>query len=362
MHHAGDFARQGLLKRAERRVFALLLSEFCDFLPGEEGEDLDVLLRVGIADIQPELVEFIGRGAGRVEPYVARFGLAEFAAVGLGDERTGQRESLAAGLAPDEFRAGGDVAPLVGSAHLQPAVPGDVQGVEVESLDQLVGEFGERHAVARFARKPFLDRILGHHIIDGDVLAHVADEIQKRHVLHPGVVVDEFRGVRRVGIEIQEPGQLFFYALLVVEQFFLRKQVALLRFHGRVADHAGGAADQRDGLMPAALQVAQHHDAHQMSDVQRVGSRVDAHVRRGHALFQHFVRARHDVVNHAAPCEFLYEIHEYYVLSCSCRFSFQSPFSRISATSASTASAAGMWRRTTSRRWYSVTIPWFSPM
>ena len=79
-------------------------------------EDLDIFLCFGISHIQPELVELVRRSIACVKPDVAAFGLAEFAAVGLGNQRAGESKRLAAEGAAYEFGTGGDVAPLVAAA------------------------------------------------------------------------------------------------------------------------------------------------------------------------------------------------------------------------------------------------------
>ena len=108
------------------------------------GENLDVAFGVFVGYVEPELVELVGAGAVAVEPDVAFLGLAELAAVALGDEGAGECEAFLAGHAANEFRACGDVAPLVGAAELQTAVLVFREPVEVVGLEQLVGEFGER--------------------------------------------------------------------------------------------------------------------------------------------------------------------------------------------------------------------------
>ena len=44
--------------------------------------------------------------------------------------------------------------------------------------------------------------------------------------------------------------------------------------------------------------------------MQRVGRRVDAHIRGSHLLVELFLRAGHHVVNHASPFQFFNEIHK----------------------------------------------------
>ena len=84
-----------------------------DFFLAERSENLDVLGSVIIAHVQPELVELVRRSLVRVEPDVARFGLAELATVGLSDERTSQGKGFATLGTANEFGTGSDVTPLV---------------------------------------------------------------------------------------------------------------------------------------------------------------------------------------------------------------------------------------------------------
>ena len=78
----------------------------------------------------------------------------------------------------------------------------------VISLKKLVAELGEGHSLARLVGKAFLDGILRHHVVDGDMLSDVTDEIEEGISLHPLIVVDELGLVRGVGIEVQDLGEL----------------------------------------------------------------------------------------------------------------------------------------------------------
>ena len=139
VYHGGDFLGEAFLEGTQSGVGLLLLDEGVDFLLVEDGEYLDVFLGVGVAHVEPELVELVGGGALGVEPYVAALGLAELAAVGLGDQRAGEGESVVtSGDAADKLGTGGDVAPLVGAAELQVAVLVLVEIEEVVALEELV--------------------------------------------------------------------------------------------------------------------------------------------------------------------------------------------------------------------------------
>ena len=308
--HAGNLFGKFLLQGACAGVLGLLGHECVYLLLGEYGEYLDVFLGVGVGYVQPELVELVGRRAVGVEPYVAPLGLAEFRAVGLGDERAGNGVGVVlAEHAADQLCAGGDVAPLVGAAQLKAASLLLVEVEEVVALEKLVGEFGERHPLARFARKTLLHGVLGHHVVDGQILAHVADKVEECVVLHPVVVVHEDGGVGGVAVEVEEAGQLTLDGLLVMAQCSHVEELALLALHRGVANHAGGASHQRDGLVAGALQVFEHHHPHEVADMQRVSCGVDAEICGGHPLVELFVGAGHHLVDHAAPGKFFYEVH-----------------------------------------------------
>ena len=93
---------------------------------------------------------------------------------------------------PDQLQAGGDVAPLVGAAHLQLDAHRPVQVAEVVRLEEHVAELGERQA----ALEPDLDRVLGEHVRHREVLAGVAQEVDQRQLAEPVEVVDHDRAAR----------------------------------------------------------------------------------------------------------------------------------------------------------------------
>ena len=70
-----------------------------------------------------------------------------------------------------------------------------------------------------------------------------------------------------------------------------------------------GTTDQGQRLMAAALEVAQHHNAAKVTDMQAIGSWVYAHVCCGYFLGKLFFSARHNLVEHTSPFKFFYKIH-----------------------------------------------------
>ena len=246
-----------------------------------------------------------------IEPNIALLRLAEFLTVGFGNQRASEGKGfvLTAEFSTDQFRTGRDVSPLVATAHLQATAFCFVEVQEVVALKQLVSEFRERHAFGKLAIEASLHAIFGHHIVDGNALTDLTCEIQEGEILHPIVIVDQLGRIGGVTVEIEEASELLLDAGHIVSQRFLVEQVALSTFTRRVADHAGGSSHKCQRFMPGLLQVAEHHHATKVADVQRVSSGVDTHVGGDHALVKEFFGAGHHLVDHAAPFEFFYEIH-----------------------------------------------------
>ena len=138
--------------------------EALDALAVELGEPAQVRADVPVVRVEPVLVERERRRPLRVEPdRVARVALAELGARWREQELVGQPVSrLLRGVLPyparppDQLEPGGDVAPLVGAAHLQLDAHRPVQVPEVVRLEEHVAELGERQP----AVEAHLDRVL----------------------------------------------------------------------------------------------------------------------------------------------------------------------------------------------------------
>ena len=191
----------------------------------EHRKDLDVTFCIFIADIQPELIEFIGRGITWIEPNVSRFSFAEFGTVSLFDQRTGQTISLSTQFTTDQFSTSGNISPLIRTTHLQFTVFVLIEMQEVGSLNQLIGKFGKRHTVT-FAIEAFFDGVFRHHIIDSNTFADLADKLEERVIFHPIVVVDQFGCIGCIRFEIDKVAQLTFDSLLVMTQGLFVEKIA----------------------------------------------------------------------------------------------------------------------------------------
>ena len=244
-----DFFGQEFLKGSLVWSLGVRRLQGLNFFARCRAENAHVLGHVGICGVQPKLIKLVRRGAFGVQPNVSGFGLAELGAVGFFDQGCGERVGLAAVHASDQFRAGGDVAPLVRPPHLQLHAVVLPQIVKVVALNELVTEFREADAgfLARF------HGVLGQHVVDGDVLAHVADEVQEAKIFEPFVVVHDLGSVGPA--EFQKLFQLRALTAEVVLQGVKIQQLTLVGFERRIAHHSGGTAHQSNGLVAGALEV-----------------------------------------------------------------------------------------------------------
>src|SRR6185503_11445100 len=137
----------------------------------EEGEGLQIAHDVAVLDVQPELVEAEGRGARRIQPYGARFGLAELRARRCLHQRPHETVRLLAAELANQVDAGRDVAPLVASSHLNGASEAIEHLQEVVRLKDQITELGERNAF--LALESAVHRLLLEHVIDGEIFAGV---------------------------------------------------------------------------------------------------------------------------------------------------------------------------------------------
>src|SRR5690606_10246415 len=114
-----------------------------DFRLGFQGKDFDPVFSIFIARIEPKLVIFVWRGFFGVQPYRSAFCFAELVAVSFLDKLGGEPESRTALFPTDELRSGNDVAPLIGSAHLEHTAVIFPKVKEIVTLYQLVGKLGK---------------------------------------------------------------------------------------------------------------------------------------------------------------------------------------------------------------------------
>ena len=206
-------------------------------------------------------------------------------------------------FAADQLCPCGHVAPLVTAPHLEHAVVRFPKVEEVIALDQLVAEFRKAHA----AFQSVLHRVFGGHVIHGNVLADISNEIEEAEVFEPIVVVDYARCIG--AFKVEKARELGLLTVEVVFENFKIQELAFGCFSTGVAYHACCTANERDRTVTRTLQVDQEHYWYKVANVQRVCSGVKSHIAGGLLFAQVLFEARHGVVQHAAPLEFRNEIH-----------------------------------------------------
>ena len=117
--------------------------------------------------------------------------------------------------------------------------------------------------------------------------------------------------LRRPRIEVEDALELGLDRGDVVPKGVAVEQVAFLAAAAGVADHAGGAAGQRDRTVTRKLEPAQPELAHQMADVQGVSRRVEPDVDPDRSFRQPRPQdvAVRRVVHEAARLEIRDEVH-----------------------------------------------------
>ena len=185
---------------------------------------------------------------------------------------------------PDQVDPGGDVAPLVGAADLELAPERLVEVPEVVGLQEHVAELGEGDAV--LALHPGPHRLLGQHRVDGDVLAHVAEELEDPDRLGPVAVVDQAGLGRPVG-EVEQALELGLDGGQVVRRAS-RGRAGCAPRSDRPGSPIMPVAPAGEGDRPVAgvLEPPQQQQRHQVADVQAVGGGVEPGVERDRTLGQ----------------------------------------------------------------------------
>ena len=228
----------------------------------------------------PVLVEGVRRRARRVEPHgLAALALAELrartaTAAACTRSRAPGSPRPAAGRAPDQLEARGDVAPLVGAAHLHLDAVLPVQGREVERLERHVAELGEREP----ALEPRLDGVLGQHVRHREVLADVAQVVDQRDRARASRSCWPSRPGRGPGEKSRNRSSCAWIAATLCSRVGTSSRFALGGAPRRVADHPRAAADQRDRPAAVLLEPEQAEDRDQVADVERVRGGVEPDV------------------------------------------------------------------------------------
>ena len=289
MDRAGQLFGQDTLGLAGLGVLALGGGELGNARVVQEGEDAQVTDGIGVERAQEELVEGVDARLVAVEEDGVAGGLAELLAVGIAHQGDGEAVDFGLGLqAADEVGAGGDVAPLVGAAHLQGAAILLIKMVEVVALENLVGELREGHGV-RLRVQTLLDGILGQHGLHAEEGAHLAQEGKDGVVLVPIIVVHHDGRVGRA-VEVEEAREVFLDALQILLELLHGEEVTLGGTAGRVADHARGAANEGNHAVARALELSKGLDGNVVARLKARGGGVKADVQ-GERLLEELAHA-----------------------------------------------------------------------
>ncbi len=262
MDNLRDFASEALLAVASSRILVVLGEDFFELVRHDEGEVLEVFFESIVGLIEPELVEIEDRGLFGVEPDGIAFGFAEFATGDLvDDERT--RVAVGRGIleALDEVDTRGAVAKLVSTAELEVNVVGAEEMKEIVALDESVAKFGIRDTRATFA-DAFLDELAVEELSHAKGFTDFAEEGKKFDIFEPIIIIDKLSAFGRMS----DLDDLLGEGGLVVLDFVETLEVA---FGGilRVANLAGGAADEVVRSIAVANKACAHHEGGEVADM-----------------------------------------------------------------------------------------------
>ena len=172
MKLAHDDLGKLLLTVSEFRMFKVLSDDLIDFIDRTVIEDVEVFLDVTVGDVHEILVDVVWGGHLRIKIEGTGFGLAEFLAIGIGDELEGEDfgSAVASFLLLDEVQGGRKVAPLVSATELHGAVIFLIEVCKITGLENHVGELG----IGNTDFETGFDDVLGKHVADLEVLSIVS--------------------------------------------------------------------------------------------------------------------------------------------------------------------------------------------
>ena len=140
------------------------------------------------------------------------------------------------------------------------------------------------------------------------MLSDLTCKVKEGEILHPVVVVHHNSGVGILRLEVEKLSHLLLDTFLVVTQGLIVEQVALLALTRGVANHTCGTTHENHGTVSATLQVTQHHDTAQVTDMQRVSRGVGTQIGCYHFFLEQLFCAWHHLCQHAAPFQFFNKV------------------------------------------------------
>ena len=124
--------------------------------------------------------------------------------------------------------------------------------------------------------KIFAKAVNCEHPVDGEVGAHIPQELDVVERQKPFCVVDHHGSVILKGQEFFK--DLFEFFAVFRNPFLGHDLTQVLSARG-VPDHGGSTADQGNGSVPVALHVRHHHNLDEVPNVQAVCRRVKANIK-----------------------------------------------------------------------------------
>ena len=158
-------------------------AEPVDLVHRKFGEKRQESCHIGVFGIAPELPEIKRGKPVLVQPDGTVGRLAHLRAGRCGDQRRGDAEDFLTVHTACQVDAADDVAPLVGSAHLQQAAIAAAQFQEVIGLKDRIVEFEEGERL--LALEPQPDRVHAHHPVDREMRAVVTQEADIGEFVQP---------------------------------------------------------------------------------------------------------------------------------------------------------------------------------
>src|SRR5690606_108640 len=159
----GGLIGQYLLRLVDLR--ALQFFQALDLLQRQLGEEAQEAPDVRVLGVAPELPVIVGGKALFVEPDRAGRRLAHLLSGGGRQQRRGKAKELALLDPPGQFDAIDDVAPLIGTAHLQATAVASGKLQEIVGLEDHVVELQEGERLLPLEAQ--LHRVEAQHAIDG---------------------------------------------------------------------------------------------------------------------------------------------------------------------------------------------------
>ena len=136
------------------------------------------------------------------------------------------------------------------------------------------------------------------------MLPDVAQKVDQSLRAEPFRIVEQDGG-GGPGAELEKARHLIALVLQVVTDLFFRKQRPLACFAGWIADQSGATTHQHDRPVPAALQIGEQHQRHEIAKLQRRRRGIEAAVGGDRPLGEMRGEAGRRLLDEPAPLELL---------------------------------------------------------